>query len=276
MARHPDPYRAVDRQPDPLRMAQSLETRGRTPSQIRLRRRFLAFMGIRPGWKVLEVGSGTGVVCRDLAGLVGGPGQVLGVDPSRVFVHQARRLARQHGSESRLRFEIGDGAHLRFRDGMFDATLAVTVLLHIRKAEEILKEMIRVTRPGGVVGVQDQDFGTLALDHPDRRLTARILDGVARRIYADPWNGRTLPRKLRSLGLESVRLLTDVYQDTTLQPWSHTFLERRAENAVKFKLVNKRDAQRWLAVIQSQVEAKTFVMTLNFYGAVGVKPSDRF
>ncbi|MBI4588321.1 MAG: methyltransferase domain-containing protein [Candidatus Rokubacteria bacterium] len=272
MALHPDPYRAVDRQPDPLRMVESLEARGRTPTQIRLRRRFLAFAEIEPGGKVLEVGSGTGVVCRDVASLVGPRGAVLGVDASRVFVREARRLAREHGVGSRVRFEVGDGAHLRFRDGVFDATLAITVLLHVPDADNLLKEMIRVTRPGGSVGVQDQDFGTLALDHPDRPLTQRIFDGVARTIYADPWSGRTLRRKLRSLGLESVRLLTDVYQDTTLEPWSRTFVQRRAENAVKFKLISERQADRWLAAIEARARAGTFLLTLNFYGVVGVKP----
>lgn len=275
MALHPDPYRAVDRQADPLKMVESLEDRGRTPTQVRLRRRFLAFAGIRPGWKVLEVGSGSGVVCRDVAALVGDSGQVIGVDPSRVFVREARRLARQHGLGSRVRFEVGNGLRLRFRDGTFDATLAVTVLLHVPDADQLLREMIRVTRPGGIVAVQDQDFGTLALDHPDPALTQRLFDGVAKKIYADPWSGRTLPRKLRSLGLESVRLLTDVYQDTAFEPWSRTFLLRRAENAVKWRILSERQAERWLAGIEAQAYAKTFLMTLNFYGAVGVKPRER-
>jgi len=275
MALHPDPYRAVDRQPDPLKMLESLEDRGRTPTQVRLRRRFLAFAGIRPGWKVLEVGSGSGVVCRDIAALVGESGRVIGVDPSRVFVREARRLARENGLGSRVRFEVGNGARLRFRDGTFDTTLAVTVLLHVPDADQLLGEMIRVTLPGGIVAVQDQDFGTLALDHPDRALTRRILDGVDRKIYADPWSGRTLHRKLRTLGLESVRVLTDVYQDTTFEPWSRTFLLRRAENAVKWKIVSERQAERWLAGIEARAYAKTFLMTLNFYGVVGVKPRER-
>ncbi|MEK7364454.1 MAG: hypothetical protein AAB016_10820, partial [candidate division NC10 bacterium] len=154
-------------------------------------------------------------------------------------------------------------------------TLAVTVLLHVPDADRLLREMIRVTLPGGIVAVQDQDFGTLALDHPDPAFTQRILEGVARKIYADPWSGRTLPRKLSSLGLDSVRLLTDVYQDTTFEPWTRTFLLRRAENAVKWKIVSERQAERWLAGIEARAYAKTFLMTLNFYGVVGVKPPER-
>lgn len=271
MPLHIDPYRGVDRQPDPQRYVKSLEARGETRSQTRLRRRFLRFARIRPGWRVLEVGSGTGVVCRDLAQIVGPRGAVVGVDPSRVFVQAARRLAKEHGVADRVSFKAGDGVRLRFSDGAFDATLAITVLLHVPRAEAVLREMIRVTRPGGVVGVQDQDFGTLALDHPDRALTARILDGVAMRLYADPWSGRTLFGTLNRLGLRQVRLTTDVYQDTRLEAWTRSMLERRAENAATLGLVSDRQARRWLEAIDAQARAGSFVLTLNFYGVVGVK-----
>ncbi|MBI4240088.1 MAG: methyltransferase domain-containing protein [Candidatus Rokubacteria bacterium] len=272
MSLHPDPYRAIDRQPDPSRYVKSLEARGETRSQTRLREHFLRFARVKPGWRVLEVGSGTGVICRDLGRIVGPRGAVVGVDPSRVFVEAARRLARTHGVGDRVRFVVGDGERLRFREGAFDAALAVTVLLHVPRALAVLREMIRVTRPGGIVGVQDQDFGTLALDHPDRALTRRILDGVAMKIYADPWSGRTLFGTLRRLGLRRVRLSTDVYQDTRLEPWTKSMLERRAEHAVALGLVGERQARRWLETLEAQARAGSFVLTLNFYGVVGVKP----
>ena len=73
-------------------------------------------------------------------------------------------------------------------------------------------------------------------------------------------------------GLEGVRLLTDVYQDTTLEPWTKTFLERRAERAVSFGIVNERTAARWLDGFTEVVARGAFVLTLNYYGAVGTKP----
>ncbi len=273
MPLHIDPYRNIDRQPDPHQYVRSLEARGQTKSQTWLRLRFLKFAGIKPGWRVLEMGCGTGVVCRDLARIVGPHGTVVGVDRSRVLVQAARQLARKHGVAGRVRFEVGDGRRLRFADGAFDAALAITVLLHVPNRETVLREMIRVTRPGGVVGVQDQDFGTLVLDHPDRALTSRILDRVAREIYADPWSGRTLFGMLHRLGLRRVRLTTDAYQDTQLEAWTWSMLDRRAENAVRLGIIGKRQARRWLQAIKAQGEAGTFVLTLNFYGAVGVKPA---
>jgi ubiquinone/menaquinone biosynthesis C-methylase UbiE len=272
---HPDPFRDVDAQPDPDRMIEALESRGRTPSQVALRRRFLRFVGIRRGAAALEVGCGTGVVLRDLARLVGPRGRVVGVDPSRRLLAAAERILGERGLARRVHVEIGDGLRLPFRDARFDVTLAVTVLLHVADPLKVVGEMARVTRPGGVVAVQDQDFGTVAVTHPDRALTQRIFDGVAARVYAEPWSGRRLPGLLRDAGLEDIRLLTDVYQDTTLEPYTKSFLERRAENAVRFGIADAAAARRWLDALTALVAAGRFVFTMNFYGAAGTKPSRR-
>ena len=99
--------------------------------QGRLRRRFLRFADVAWGHRVLEVGSGTGIIARDAAALVGPRGRVIGVDPSRVMTAAARRMARQLGLGRRLVHEVGDGARLRFATGRFDRVVAATVLLHV-------------------------------------------------------------------------------------------------------------------------------------------------
>ncbi len=272
MPPHPDPWRAIDRQPRPERYVRMMESRGRTPTQVRLRRRFLRFCRIAPGWRVVEVGSGSGVVARDLATLVGPRGHVTGVDRSRVVLAAARRRAREERLDRRLEFRLGDAAALPFRTGRFDCALAVTVLLHVARPQAMLRELARVTRPGGVVGLQDQDFGTQVLDHPDRELTRRIFEGVTARLYREPFSGRTLVRRLVELGLERVRLLADVYQVRRLDPFTHNLLERRATAAVELGLVGVRRAAGWLADIERAAAAGHFVFTLNYYGAAGLKP----
>jgi SAM-dependent methyltransferase len=272
VAAHPDPYRNVDVQPDPARFVEALEARGRMPSQVALRRRFLKFVPVRRGDDVLEVGCGTGVVVRDLAERVGPRGRVVGVDRSRYLVRAARALCRRHPAAARIAVRLARGERLPFGEGRFAATLAITVLLHVPDPLRVLREMVRVTRPGGRVGVQDQDFGTVAVTHPDRALTARIFTGVEDRIYAEPHSGRRLPGLLRAAGVERVRLRTDVYQDTTLVAYTKSFLERRAENAVRFGIADAPTAQRWLDGFTRLVADGGFVLTMNFYGAVGVKP----
>ena len=270
-ALHPDPWRDVDAQPNPAQLATTLELRGRSPVQARLRRRFLRFVPIRPGDAVVEVGCGTGVVVRDLAAIVGRRGRVVGVDPSLTILAAARRLCRRDVRGGRITLRLADGARLPFAAGRFDAALAITVILHVVDPLRVVREMARVVRPGGRVGLQDQDFGIIAVTHPDRELTDHIMREVAARVYAEPYSGRRLPGLLRAAGLERVRLLTDVYQDTTLEPFTKTFLERRAENAVRYGVVDAPTAQRWLDGFTGLVAQSAFVLTMNYYGAVGTK-----
>jgi ubiquinone/menaquinone biosynthesis C-methylase UbiE len=274
-APHPDPYRELDAQPDPAPLVASLEARGRTRAQSRLRRRFLRFTGLRPGHRVLEIGCGTGVVLRDIARLVGPRGTVVGVDPSRTVLAAARQLCGRRPGCAAIALRLGAGEQLPFRARRFDATVAVTVLLHVADPLRVVAEMARVTRPGGVVAVQDQDFGTVALAHPDRDLTDRIMRGVATAIYEEPYSGRRLPGLLRAAGLEDVRLLTDVYQDTALEPYTQTFLERRAERAVRFGIATAAEARAWLDGLTGLVRDGAFVMTMNYYGAAGGVPRGR-
>lgn len=267
----PDPWRALDDQPDVATLIAGLETRGGTPAQRRLRQRFLRFVPVRSGARVLEVGCGSGVVVRDLAAMVGRRGEVIGVDASRAVLAAARRLCRPLTGHGRVVLRLGNGHRLPFAADRFDVALAITVILHVAEPAAVVREMARVTRPGGRVGLQDQDFGMVAVTHPDPALTDHILDGVVRHTYEEPYSGRRLPGLLREAGLADVRLLTDVFQDTTLEPWTKTFLERRAEYGVKFGLVDTVTAQRWLDGFTAVVAAGAFVFTMNYYGAVGVK-----
>ena len=267
---HPDIWRAIDAQPTAAKLADTLELRGRTPAQVRLRQRFLRFVPIRAGQRVLEIGCGTGVVLRDLMALVGRRGEVTGLDSSRTMLTRARALARGVGGAP-LRLRHGDGNELPFAAARFDVTLAITVILHVADPLRVVKQLARVTRAGGRVGLQDQDFGLVGAAHPDRGLTDRILDGVAARIYEEPYSGRRLPALLRDAGLDHVRVLADVYQDTALTDFSRAFLERRAENAVRFGIVDAPTAVRWLDGFNEYLARGAFVLTMNYFGAVGVK-----
>src|SRR3989442_12572848 len=127
--RHPDPWRDADAQTNLAEMAAGLEARGRTPAHARLRRRFLRFVPVGPGDRVLEVGCGTGVVVRDLAALVGRRGEVVGIDPSRLLLARARQLCRAAARRSRVGLRLGNGARRPFAANRFDAALAITVIL---------------------------------------------------------------------------------------------------------------------------------------------------
>jgi SAM-dependent methyltransferase len=103
---------------------------------------------------VLDVGSGTGALAGALA--ESGPAvRVTGVDRSEAYVRHARARVR----DERVRFLVGDAEALQFADASFDKALSLLVMTFVPDAARALREMIRVTRPGGVVAAAVWDYG---------------------------------------------------------------------------------------------------------------------
>lgn len=115
---------------------------------------FADFAGIAPGQRVVDVGCGPGALTSELADRVGAS-SVAAIDPSPPFVAALR--ARLPAVDVRA----GTAEHLPYDDGAFDAALAQLVVHFMSDPVAGLREMGRVTRPGGVVAacVWDHDGG---------------------------------------------------------------------------------------------------------------------
>jgi SAM-dependent methyltransferase len=111
--------------------------------------------GLRAQDRVLDVGTGSGVVALAAAQRVAGAGAVVGVDLSGGQLEVARAKAHQAGLEDRVRFEQADAEALPFENQSFDVVLSLFALLHFPAPEQALAEMFRVLRPGGrlVIGI---------------------------------------------------------------------------------------------------------------------------
>lgn len=114
--------------------------------------KLVEFAGVRAGDAVLDVGTGTGSLAHAVREVTAA-GAVTGIDPSADYVAAAERL-----SDARTRFEVGDSQALRFDSAAFDTTLSLLVLNFIPDRVKALSEMVRVTRPGGVVAAAVWDY----------------------------------------------------------------------------------------------------------------------
>ncbi|MEI7658473.1 MAG: methyltransferase domain-containing protein [Phycisphaerae bacterium] len=116
---------------------------------------FLALMATRLAFdavgSVLDVGCGVGHWGRALASVLPASTRFTGVDREERWVRDAAVAAERAGLAGRSRFVQGDVAALPFPDDSFDLTTCQTVLMHVADPERALREMIRVTRPGGLV-----------------------------------------------------------------------------------------------------------------------------
>ena len=171
----------------------------------------LRFAGLRPGMRALDVGCGTGATTRLMARLVAW-GDATGVDRSEAHLARARLLAAVAGDRSTYR--RGLATRLPVATASQDLCWSRFVFQHLRRPQAALREMVRVTRPGGVVAVADLD-GQLTGFHPlpaalarELRLALALLRGTG----FDPHAGRKLHRRLVAAGLEAVRVRVVPYQ----------------------------------------------------------------
>jgi ubiquinone/menaquinone biosynthesis C-methylase UbiE len=109
-----------------------------------------------PGARLLDVGCGPGTVTIDLAARLG-TGEVVGVDTSSAVVEIAQKAAAEAGAAN-VTFRVADAYELPFPDDAFDIVHAHQVLQHLTDPIAALREMRRVTRPGGLVAVRDADY----------------------------------------------------------------------------------------------------------------------
>ena len=112
----------------------------------RLAPQFVNYSGLSGGGSILDVGCGTGSLTFALAA---DPAfeSVTGIDFSPAYI--AHAVAQN--SDPRIRFMTGDACALPFADASFDHALSLLVLHFIPDPERAVREMRRVTRPGGVV-----------------------------------------------------------------------------------------------------------------------------
>jgi len=99
--------------------------------------------GVAPGSSVLDIGTGTGIgaqVAQELGATA------VGVDPSEGMLDVAR------SARPDIEFLAAQAIDLPFADGRFDVVLGNFVLAHFAKVETALFDIMRVTRPGGVIG----------------------------------------------------------------------------------------------------------------------------
>lgn len=108
---------------------------------------------LAPHHIILDIGCGPGSITLGFAKYAR-DGAVWGVDTSRELMHANQRQADEKGVKN-VRYLAGDIYHLPFEDDSFDVTHVHQVLCHLTDPLAALREMKRVTKPGGIVAARE-------------------------------------------------------------------------------------------------------------------------
>jgi SAM-dependent methyltransferase len=135
----------------------------------------MRWAGVRPGMRVLDLGSGTGGVALLAARLVGPSGSVLGVDRDPVAVRTATRAAEaaEVGNASFVTADLTTWAS----DERFDLITGRFITLYLPRPAEAIARLVRLLRPDGVVLLQEVTISATT-QVPETTLFRRTLDLV--------------------------------------------------------------------------------------------------
>jgi ubiquinone/menaquinone biosynthesis C-methylase UbiE len=103
---------------------------------------------------VLDVGCGAGATTCGLARATGC--RVVGVDLREAMVALGEERAEREGVTDRVTFRVADVCELPFDDDAFDVVLCESVLTFVEDKARAISELVRVTRAGGYVGLNEQ------------------------------------------------------------------------------------------------------------------------
>jgi ubiquinone/menaquinone biosynthesis C-methylase UbiE len=159
-------------------------------------------IGVKEGWWCLDIGCGPRGITDLLSKRVGASGRVIGLDMNAQFLKIARAEAPPN-----VEFRQGDAFGSNLPAGSFDLVHMRFVASTAGDPERLLKEAMRLARPGGVVAMQEPDGATLECypPHPAwERLKAALL-GAFRGVGADLELARRLYSIVRQSDLEDVQ-----------------------------------------------------------------------
>jgi len=231
---------------------------------------YYAWLKPTDGLQVLDVGSGTGVLLHPLARLLAPTGKVVGIDYSNTMVAAAQ--ARTLGKNLPLEFLQMDAAEMTFSDNSFDRAMSNIVFQHLPNPVRALEEMIRVTKPGGIISLNEQDWETFIVDSSDHLLTRRLLNYFSD-FVKNGWIGRQLFGMFVRAGLKDI-VVTPQTVRFDLLPFEvfEGCLAAPMQAAAKEGGFHRADIEAWMEEQRDKHAAGTFFATFTTFQAVGVKP----
>jgi SAM-dependent methyltransferase len=207
---------------------------------------------VSSGISLLDVGCGPGTITADLATRITA-GRVTALERTAEALNLARAEVDRRGLTN-VDFAVGDVHALDLPDDAFDVVHAHQVLQHVADPVAALREMRRVTRPGGVVAARDSDYAGFHWFPlvPELDEWLALYQRVARGNGGEPDAGRRMPAWARAAGFTDVTATASVWgfaTDEDRQWWGGMWADRilksdMAETALRTGAATETDLRR--------------------------------
>jgi len=234
-------------------------------------------LDIRKGDKAIDLGCGPQGVLDLLSERVGPQGSVVGLEKSDQYIASARKfVAERHLAN--VEVVQGDAKATKLPRGSFDVVFTRLVLVNVPEPEGVVKEMVALTRPGGMVASYEADYGPHFCDPPspawDRLF--EVLQAYSRATGIDLFVGRKTHRMLRDAGIVDVQVRPVIH---VYPPGKNRrtifldFIENIRGRAVAAGLVDESELTGLMEELRRHLEDPyTLVVSHLFFQVWGRKP----
>ena len=218
-------------------ISRKVESLYMTPDVVAQRHQVLKALALRDGERVLDIGSGPGLLAYDMAASVGRNGYVCGIDISEDMLTMSRKRC---ADQPQTEFQNADATKLPYPDDSFDAAASTQVYEYVREDEARMKR---------VLSAWNEHFVHAGLP-------------------------QTLSRQLRNAGFtirqrDTIPMFNPEYRENT---YGRGLLAIMATFAVGRKGVSQEEADAWLGEFAELDKQGKFFFSLNRYLFVADKP----
>jgi arsenite methyltransferase len=253
-------------------VTQRLEAVYRTPEMVEQRRITIEALSPRVGERILDIGTGPGLLALELVPHVAPGGHVTGIDVSPDMLAVAEQHRRRSPAAELMAFGAGDATDLPFAVGSFDAITSTQVFEYVDDVDRALAEAHRVLRSGGRLLILDTDWDSLVWNAHDRDRMDTIITAWTER-FADPHLPTTLKRRLQSAGfdVEAIDIVPVLNVDFDPDTYSARHIEI-ISNYVTHRGIPRDLIARWADDLRERAALAEYFFSLNRYVFTARRP----
>lgn len=234
-----------------------------TADIVATRAAVMALLMPGPGERVLDVGSGPGLLLRDIAKAVGRQGLAAGIDVSESMLAIAR-----HRCQDMEYVEIvaGDASALPWPDGYFDRAVSTQVYEYVPDIAAALTELNRVLKPGGRAVLMATDADTIMFNSRDA-VTSTLIKDAWPNHCAHPYLPRELGHLLGQAGINVVQSRVHTISNQKFDSENFGWHMARAMSvyAAKQGAITKGKGKSWIAELRDLDANNAFFFSMNRY-----------